>query len=234
GELGVVTNPFAAIAPGHNLGMYSLQSAGLSLDWALERFYPEERNRLGGGIFSLLRKELAGIPPGAGGLVCAPWLHGEQQPVPPSARLAFLGARPEHSRVHFIAAVLEGIAYTLRWRLEAYRSIGEIPLRIRAVGGGAENPIWMQMMADILQAEIQVTENPRHAGTVGAASFAWIGMGVYRNLSEAAGKIAVREHYYPRREYMSRYDILYEALKTAAPALDCFSRELSRFDNLSV
>ena len=50
----------------------------------------------------------------------------------------------EHTRGHFVKALLEGVGYNLRWIFENYkRDFGFAPERIRAIGGGSVNESWI-------------------------------------------------------------------------------------------
>jgi xylulokinase len=53
-----------------------------------------------------------------------------------------------HTRGHLYRAVLEGTAFGVRHNLEAMRGMGAEPRRLVAVGGGAKNPVWLQIVSD--------------------------------------------------------------------------------------
>ena len=51
-------------------------------------------------------------------LLFAPWLSGERVPLfDDSARGAFVGLALRHGRAHLVRAVMEGVAYQIRWAL---------------------------------------------------------------------------------------------------------------------
>ena len=118
-------------------------------------------------------------------------------------------------------AVREGIGFTLRWIKENLDELYGIRFeKLRIVGGGGLSDDWMQCLADILQIPMEVTENTRHAGTIGAAVCALIGCGEFRDFDEAKSAIRVAHRFEPDEEtgkfydraYL-RYRTLYEVLK---------------------
>jgi xylulokinase len=141
--------------------------------------------------YELLAEAAAGAPAGCEGLIFLPYLTGERTPHPdPDARGAYVGITLRHGKAHMIRAVLEGVAYGLRDSLELMRALG-LPLeQVRASGGGARSSFWLQMMADIFDTEI-VTVNITQGAAYGAALFAGVGAGVYRDVEEAC-KVTIR------------------------------------------
>jgi sugar (pentulose or hexulose) kinase len=52
-------------------------------------------------------------------------------------------------RAHLYRASLEGTAYGVRHNLETMSAMGAPPRRLVAVGGGAKNPLWLQIVSDV-------------------------------------------------------------------------------------
>jgi xylulokinase len=68
--------------------------------------------------------------------------------------------------------VLEGVAFGLRDGLDLMVAAGMAPPRqIRASGGGLASPLWRQILADVLDAEI-ATVNTTEGAAFGAALLA--------------------------------------------------------------
>ena len=106
--------------------------------------------------FEALVAEAAASPRGARGLLCLPFFSGERTPLhDPHAVGAFFGLTLAHSRGDMFRAALEGIACGTAHIFEA---LGEgagggahAPSgsrRVRAVGGGTQNAVWMQATSD--------------------------------------------------------------------------------------
>lgn len=77
----------------------------------------------------------------------------------PSLRGAFLGLSTSTKRKDMTQAVMEGVGFGLRDVL-AHMMLPAWPSKIRVNGGGSTSELWMQMLADILGADIEVAEAP--------------------------------------------------------------------------
>ncbi|HSM37881.1 MAG TPA: xylulokinase, partial [Candidatus Limnocylindrales bacterium] len=129
--------------------MSVMLSAAGSLRWVRDALAPGEE-------FGRLTEAAAEVPAGSEGLFFLPYLTGERSPHPdPDARGAFVGLTVRHDRRHLTRAVLEGVAYGLRDGLELMVAAGmPRPALVRASGGGTASPLWRQILADVLAAEI--------------------------------------------------------------------------------
>jgi xylulokinase len=85
----------------------------------------------------------------------------------------------------------------------------------------------MQAMADILDIRIEVPKNPQHAGAVGGAYCALIGLGLVRDFEEADKKITAERVFLPQEEYREMYDRQYAVYK------EIFPRTQDLFDTLA-
>jgi xylulokinase len=93
------------------------------------------------------------VPPGADGLTALPHWLGRRTPAPnPDLRGALIGLTPSHSKGHIYRALLESFAYNLR---QGYEPIRPLVQRVVATGGGAASPLWRQILADVLEVEIE-------------------------------------------------------------------------------
>ena len=211
---------------GIEMAAYTMQSVGMSLNWTIDQFYHQEKEALGGGIYDLINREAAAVPPGCEGVVATSWLHGERKPLSGNAAGMFFNLRTHHRRGHMIRAMMESICFMLRWKLEIYtEETGKRPEVLRVVGGGARSDVWMQIMADILNMRIEIPANPQHAGAVGGAYCALIGLGLVKDFSEADARITAERVFLPREEYRSLYDRQYDVYTGIFPRIgDLFDR----------
>ena len=89
-------------------------------------------------------------PPLADGLLFLPFIHGAPEHLGASG--TFLGIKDSHGYAHVARAVAEGITQYHRVQLGKVRSSGAAvsdgPWTL--AGGGAKNPVWAQMFADIV------------------------------------------------------------------------------------
>lgn len=186
-------------------------SCCLMQNWAIDHFYAKEHEELGSGIFDYIMHEMEQVPPGSDGLYASSWLFGEQFPIAdPHARAVFFNIKEMHTRAHFMRAVLESICFSMRGQIETCeKDTGMVISEVGANGGGAQSPLWMQMMADILKIPVHVSEAPRHGGAVGAALATAIGLGWCR--PETIRKfVRVERSYYPNSELAALYDEKYQ------------------------
>jgi xylulokinase len=153
-------------------GRYSIDG-GMSTTGALTRWFrdtfaaEEMAVEASGGpnAYETLASTAAGVSPGANGLICLPYFAGERTPInDPDARGVYAGLTLSHTRAHLYRASLEGTAYGVRHNLETMAAMGAPPRRLVAVGGGAKNPLWLQIVSDVCGLPQDVPER-----TIGAA-----------------------------------------------------------------
>ncbi len=159
------------------------------------------------------------IPAGAAGLLWAPYLFGERTPhLDPTARAAFVGITASTTRAHFIRAVLEGVAFSLKDSFTLLAELGIPVERIRLGGGGARGPLWRQIQADVYNAPVERLE-AEEGGAFGAALLAGTGVGTWPSVEEACNcTLRVAETIQPQHaDHMqtqyAHFRKLYPALK---------------------
>jgi len=174
---------FCHALPGRWHLMSVMLSAAGSLRWFRDALAP-------GTDFGDLVAPAADIPAGSEGLWFLPYLTGERSPHPdPFARGAFIGLTVTHDRRHLTRAVLEGVAFGLRDGLDLMVGAGmPAPDQIRASGGGTASPLWRQILADVLGAEI-ATVNTSEGAAYGAGLLAAVGAGWHASVEEAAATL---------------------------------------------
>ena len=217
-------SPFDAKRDVHIMGS---QAIGLSYNWAIDRFYGEEKKALGDGIYALLDQQLADIPAGSEGVFATPWFYGERPPLfGRDARGNFLGLGAIHDRRHMTRAVMEGVCYQLRMGAEYnLKEKGRsIPEKVRVIGGGSCSGIWMQILADVMGVTIEVPAATRHAGTLGTAYCALVGLGLCDDIEDAARRVKIANVYTPNPEAVAVYEKGYRVFEkiygTLAPLFE--------------
>jgi xylulokinase len=203
---------FCHAAPGvwHVMGVTN--GAGLSLRWLRDTF-------AAGTSYDELSAEAAKVPAGSDGMLWAPYLFGERTPhLDANARAAFVGITASHTRGHFVRAVMEGVAYSLKDTFSLFAELG-IPVRsIRLGGGGARGKLWQQIQADVYGQPVELLE-AEEGGAFGAALLAGVGVGAWPSVEAAcAATVRVAEVIEPKNaEVMAagyeEYRRVYPALK---------------------
>lgn len=198
-------------------------------------------------IYELLDRQAAAAPAGSDGLIFLPYLNGERTPhADPLARGGWIGLTAAHGRAHLIRAVMEGVAFGLRDSLELIRNLvssklagnperstvgpgaehptsnhadGKPVPRLRALGGGAKSSVWRQILADVLDVELEplvVDEGP----AFGAALLAAVGGGAFNSVTEAVDAcVQATEPILPRPQNQEVYERAYLAYQSLYPAL---------------
>jgi xylulokinase len=156
------------------------QAAGLSMRWFRDQFAAA-----GAVSYDELTAEAARVPPGADGVLWAPYLMGERTPhCDPNVRAALVGLAANHGRGHIIRAVMEGVAFSLRDTLTIFSELAVPVERVVLGGGGARSPLWRQIQADVYGHAVQ-TVTVDEGAAYGACLLAGVGAGVWASVDEA-------------------------------------------------
>lgn len=154
-------------------------NGGIIMKWLQNNIFRGYEN------FDQMSRAASESPPGAGGVVCLPFLNGERSPyMDGNAKAILYGLTLSHTRNDIIRAAMESVVYSFRDCINVFRDM-ELPVgdEIIASGGGAKSDLWLQMQADILQKTILTTEEEEEA-CKGAAISAGVGCGIYASLEE--------------------------------------------------
>ncbi len=130
-------------------------------------------------------EEAFGAEPSAT-LAFLPYLSGERSPwLDPAARGGWLGAGLGDTRGTLMRAAFEGVAFALRAGLDAIRESGAPIARLKLAGGGSVDARWRQLLADVLDAELDAIDCP-NAAARGAAMLGALACGHWQEADLAA------------------------------------------------
>jgi xylulokinase len=203
---------FCHAAPGvwHVMGVTN--GAGLSLRYFRDTFAPHMS-------YDELTTLAAAIAAGSDGLLWTPYLFGERTPhLDPEARAAFVGITASHTLGHFVRAVMEGVAFSLKDTFTLFAELGIPVEKIRLGGGGARSPLWRQIQADVYGHPVELLE-AEEGGAFGAALLAGTGVGAWTSVADAcASTIRVAAAIPPKHGAVMqaaypRYRSIYPALR---------------------
>ncbi len=157
--------------PGYVLGN-NQDNAGRALEWFASTVLP-------GASYEEIEALAATSPIGAGGVICTPWLTGERSPVDDKhARAGFHNVSLRTTRADLTRAVLEGVAFNLRWLLEGAEHVTRTRLDpLRLLGGAARMDLWCQIVADVLDRTLERVDQPLVGGLRGAGLYAGLALG---------------------------------------------------------
>jgi xylulokinase len=181
-----------------------------------------------GDVWANLMEEAGSAPPGADGIFFLPHFNGTACPnLDPNSLGAFLGLNDTTSRGDLVRAVIEGLDYAfLDMLLAVERGAGQKAEKITAIGGAVRNEFWMQNKADVCG---RVIESPEieEATALGAAMLAGTGVGLYKDLQEAAARVyKPGKVFEPDPKLTSLYAELFEIYKDIYPALKSVNKRI--------
>ncbi len=103
-----------------------------------------------------------------------------------TARGAFIGLQAEMTRGTLFRALLEGLAYEMRYSLEPLLAHGKIAQlhTVYVAGGGAHNALYNQIKASVLNQPLTVVD-VKETTALGVALLGGVGAGIYPDLQGA-------------------------------------------------
>lgn len=136
----------------------ALNNAALPVNWLLNSLFDVD-------VQDDAMLHLGSEPP----LLCLPYLTSERDSkTGPFASGVFFGLRQFHGKTDMARAVLEGVAYSMRYLLEAIQE-NELPVReLRMGGGGTRVAPWPQIFANVLGLPIHIPSDAE-MGLLGSA-----------------------------------------------------------------
>jgi len=198
-----------------------LLGGAYTLEWLLSTFLGK-RGLAAARQRQQLDLELVHIPPGSAGLMLVPYWNTVMNPYwDASASGIVVGWRGIHRPAHLYRAILEGIAFELRLHFEGVEQALGVPLeQVVAMGGGARNEHWCQIIADVTGKPVYRAAAPE-AAALGAAVLAAAAAGLHPSVSAAAqvmagwlpGALAARP--VQQRVYDDLYTTVYRGLYPA-------------------
>ncbi len=175
------------------LGTYVLETVLLggayTIKWFVDNFAdPEQAARSPATpAQTVMDAEARKISAGAQGLMLVPYWNSAMNPYWDAAASGIMvGWRGIHRRAHMYRAILEGAAFEQRLHTTGVeQALGQQISRYIAVGGGARNDLWCQIIADITGKPVHRARSPE-AAALGAGILAASALGGSSNVRQAA------------------------------------------------
>lgn len=156
---------------------------GRSADWFVDLTNSAGQSRV--QRFAEMDEAAGRVAIGADGVRFLPFLLGQVAPVRRSgARGMFAGLGIEHGQAHLYRAVLEGAAFAVRGIFDQVVNWCGPPERIRMTGSGATSAVWTQILADILNEPLGLSDQAVEGR--GAVVCLAVALGMFNNIDEAA------------------------------------------------
>lgn len=175
---------------------------------------PENREKVYSSLYDYMSEVILSAPPGAGGVIFTPWLHGNRCPFEdPDSKGIFFGITLDTGKTEMLRAVTEGICYHLRWMLECEDKKIETSPVIRFCGGGALSDATCRILADITGRRVEVCDKPQNVGSMGAAVLCAVGLGLIGSVEDADDMIPAVKTFEPDSSSKELYDRNFEVFK---------------------
>jgi xylulokinase len=170
---------------------------------------------------------VASIPEGPSPVMVLPHFNGSGNPVcDMSSRGAIVGLSLATTRADIVKAILECLTFELRLNLDYLERAGLAVRELRAVGGGAKSPAWLQIRSDILGRPVR-TLQVREAACLGAAVLAGAAAGVYASVDEGVARtVRTGDTFEPDAGRGKIYDARYAIYRDIYPAMRSISARL--------
>jgi xylulokinase len=194
-----------------------MSTGGSGLNWFAATFAGGEREvatAAGLTIHQWLDRLASEVSPGAEGVRIVPFFLGEKTPIhDPALRGTFTGLSLNHGLPHLWRALLEAYAYAVRHHVEVFNDMGHRTERFLVSDGGSNSRLWMQIVADVLQAPVQRLAG--HPGScLGAAWAAAVGAGLTTDWSGVSAFVRQRDRIDPDPASAAVYADGYKAYRS--------------------
>ena len=157
------------VVPGTWVTEGVINTAGTCLRWARDLLFKGES-------YDTINLEANAARERGSSVLFYPYLNGPSSPdYYPESQGCFYGVNLATQRGDFALAVMEGIAFQIRILLEAMEAYGSVTT-LSLFGGGANSPLWCQIISDATGMGILVPETTEAAGA-GAAMLAAMAAG---------------------------------------------------------
>jgi xylulokinase len=193
-------------APGMYLVLGYTATAGALLRWYRDNFAGvelQEAARTGQDVYDLILGQAAAGP---SPVLILPHFVGSGTPwVDPASKGAILGLDLSTSRGQIIKGILDSVSYEIKLSLDAMEAAGIAVRELRAFGGGAKSPLWLQPKADIYGKPV-VAMDVSEAPCLGVAVLAGVATGVFPSVAAGVAQmVRVRRIYEPDLTMHAQY-----------------------------
>lgn len=208
--------------------IHTFTNGGMTLRWFRDKFCPIEMGAEKLGIddaYNMLSKEAAKISAGSDGLIMLPHLSGSLAPdTNAKAKGVWFGFTLQHTKPHFVRAIMEALGYILRRNIEALKDMGIEVKQIRSLGGGSKSSVWNQIKADINGVTLETVKS-KEAASLGAAILAGKSVGWFDSIEDAVDSmVEIKETILPIDDNKKLYDTYYQLYKKLFVDLtECFN-----------
>lgn len=212
-NLNPLTITYSHVVPDLWYTVAATNTAAYAMRWFRDNFCFEEIEKSIAtdiNVYQLMEDLIKPIPTGSNGLIFHPYLLGERAPYwDPYLRASFIGAAMSHKKGHFIKALMEGVAFSLK---DCFRLIENMNLEVSEfiiIGGGSRSDTWSQIICDVFGKK--VVRPLVVDASYGSALLAGVGIGVFSDVVDAVKKCEKADKIYePDDSNHQKYNELFK------------------------
>ena len=169
---------------------------GGTIDWLCHNFCTTDKT------YKQLTEEASAVPIGCNGVSFFPCMSGERTPYWDSNfRGTITGLSSSHTLSEVYRSVMESEGYTLNKIFHIAAPLGINPDSLIAMGGGANNNLWLQIKSDILQKKV-LQSSMVEATAAGSVALCLIADGIDPQYVFSSTKM---NHFYPNQQVAEEY-----------------------------
>ena len=153
-----------------------IPGTGLAYKWYRDNYFEAEKGR-DRNVYEIMESAASSVHPGSDGLVVFPFMAYNKG--------IFYNLGFDHTRAHIARAIMEANGYGIQMYVQMMEGMLDIEFdELRIDGGGANSPLWRQIMADCTNKTV-VLPRCRDSTIIGAAILGTVGTGVYGSYKES-------------------------------------------------
>lgn len=192
GISGVVEDGIVPGLFGYEAGQVSVGDIfGWYVEHGIPHAYQLEASNKGIGLHSLLTEKAMRLKTGESGLLALDWWNGCRTPlVDADLSGMLLGYTLQTRPEEIYRALVEATAFGTRLIVELFEQGGVQVNALRAGGGLTQNPLVLQVYADILGLPIEISASPQ-ASALGAAILGAVAGGIYPDIHSAVQQMVL-------------------------------------------
>ena len=210
-----IFSAFYYCLPGYQLILEGSPTSATNLEWFLQTFLRRQGQTFCGYDAVNRMVEQSDLH---SSILFLPFLYGTNVNI--DAKGTFVGLKGGHDIGDMLRAIYEGVVFCHMYHIDRLLKFRDPPKTVRIAGGGARSAVWMQIFADALGAQVEVSE-AEELGAMGAAMAAGVGVGVFADMYQAVEQFTdIRRVYQPDPEKHAYYQKKYAMYRRLIDALD--------------
>lgn len=200
-------------------------TGGALLRWYRDTFGSTELEQARASSRDVYDLILQQASPGPSPVLILPHFVGSGTPwMDAASKGAILGLDLSTTRGQIVKAMLDSVSYEIKLSLDAMEAAGIAVEEMRAFGGGARSPLWLQVKADVYGKPVRAMD-VAEAPCLGVAILAGAATGVFASVPEGLSRmVRATDTYHPDPAMVERYQERYALYQQVYPTLAPLNR----------